>query len=184
MFQHRVKAFFSEYLLSAAHPLGHITDYVINIESQMRGSPHAHCFLWVKDAPKIYKEPYDVVCAFIDKCISVVIPPIAPENEHDIKLIENLQKHAHSEYCHRNKSCHFGFLKPSASKTLISPPPVEDDEIMENEKSVLQTVQNVLTTADLDNMSTQDFLQEINLDVETYIDALKISKRGPNVILN
>ena len=31
-------------------------------------------------------------------------------------------------------------------------------------------------------MSTQDFPQEINLDVETYMDALKISKRGPNVI--
>ena len=52
MFQHRIEVFFSEYLLSAAHPLGHITDYVIKIEFQMRGSPHAHCLLWVKDAPK------------------------------------------------------------------------------------------------------------------------------------
>ena len=32
-------------------------------------------------------------------------------------------------------------------------------------------------------MSTKHFLQEINLDVETYMDALKISQRGPNVIL-
>ena len=53
---------------------------------------------------------------------------------------------------------------------------------MENEKSVLQTVQNALTTADLHNVSTQHFLQEINLNIETYMDALKISKRGPNVI--
>ena len=36
MFQHRVEAFFSEYLLSDAHPLGHITDYVIKIEFQIR----------------------------------------------------------------------------------------------------------------------------------------------------
>ena len=55
MFQHRVEAFFSEYLLSDAHPLGHITDYVIKIEFQIRGSPHAHCLLWVKDAPKLTK---------------------------------------------------------------------------------------------------------------------------------
>ena len=41
--------------------------------------------------------PYDVVCALIDKDIIAVIPPIAPENEHDIKLMENLQKHAHSD---------------------------------------------------------------------------------------
>ena len=46
----------------------------------MRGSPHAHCLLWVKDAPKIHKDPDDVVCAFIDKYITAVIPPIAPEN--------------------------------------------------------------------------------------------------------
>ena len=31
MFQHRVEAFFSEYLLSDTHPLDHITDYVIKI---------------------------------------------------------------------------------------------------------------------------------------------------------
>ena len=48
---------------------------------------------------------------------------------------------------------------------------------------MLQTVQNTLTTVDMHNISTQDFPQDINLDVVTYIDALKISKRGPNVIL-
>ena len=44
-------------------------------------------------------------------------------------------------------------------------------------------LQNTLTTADVHNMSTQHFLQEIKLYVETYMDALKISQRGPNVIL-
>ena len=63
----------------------------------MRGSPHAHCVLWVKDAPTIEKDSGDVVCAFIDKYITSVIPPIAPENEHDIKLMENLQKQIHSD---------------------------------------------------------------------------------------
>ena len=48
---------------------------------------------------------------------------------------------------------------------------------------MLQTVQNTLTTADILNISAQHFLQDINVDVETYIDALKISKRDPNVIL-
>ena len=57
----------------------------------MRGSPHAHCLLWVKDAPKIDKDQDDLVCAFIDKYITAVIPPIAPENKHHIKLMENLQ---------------------------------------------------------------------------------------------
>ena len=53
MFQQRIQSFFAQYLLSDVHPLGEITDLVIKIEFQMRGSPHAHCLLWVKDAPKI-----------------------------------------------------------------------------------------------------------------------------------
>ena len=55
MFQHRLESFFSQYLLSSAHPIGHIAGYVIKIEFQMRGSPHAHCLLWVKDAPKLIR---------------------------------------------------------------------------------------------------------------------------------
>ena len=38
-------------------------------------------------------------------------------------------------------------------------------------------------TTNVHNKSTQHFLQEINLDTETYMNALKISQRGPNVIL-
>ena len=98
--------------------------------------------------------------------------------------MENLQKPTHSDYCCRNKSCHFGFPKTSVTKTLISRPPIDDNgEIIEDAKLVLQTVQNTLTTADIHNISTQHFLQDINLDVETYMDALKISQRSPNVIL-
>ena len=42
---------------------------------------------------------------------------------------------------------------------------------------------NVLTTANVQNKSTEQFLQDMNLDVEKYMDALQISQRGPNVIL-
>ena len=149
----------------------------------MRGSPHAHCLLWVKDAPIIDKNPDDVVFASFDGYITAVKPPIAPENEHHITLMENLQKHTHSDYCHGNKSRCSGFPKPPTTKTLISRPPIDDNnEIIENAKLVLQTVQNTLTTVDIHNISTQHFLQDINLDVVSYVDALKISKRGPNVI--
>ena len=94
--------------------------------------------------------------------------------------MENLQKHTHSDYCCRNKPCCFGFPKPPTTKTLISRPPIDDhDEIIQNAKSVLQIVQNTLTTVDIHNISTQHFLQDINLDVETYRVALKISKKWP-----
>ena len=124
----------------------------------MRGSPHAHCLLWVKDAPKIDKDPDDVVCAFIDKYITAVIPPVTSQNEHQIKLMNNLQKHTHSEYCCKNILCHFGFPKLPATKTLISQPPLDDnDHMIENAKSVLQTVQN-----------TQHKIYRINLHKNSY----------------
>ena len=46
---------------------------------------------------------------------------------------------------------------------------------MENAKPLLQIVQITLTTANVHHKSTQQVLQEINLDVETYMEALKIS---------
>ena len=135
---------------------------------------------------KIEKDPDDVVCAFIDKYITAMISSVTSENEHHIKLMDSLQKHTHthSDYCPKNKSCCFGFPKQPATKTIISQPPLDDhDKIVENAKSLLQTVQNAVTTANVHNKSTQQFLQDIDLDVETYMDAFQISQRGPNVIL-
>ena len=51
----------------------------------MRGSPHAHCLLWVKDAPKMTKIQMMLFLLSLIKYITAVIPPVAPENEHDIK---------------------------------------------------------------------------------------------------
>ena len=55
--------------------------------------------------------------------------------------------------------------------------------MIDNGKSVLQTVQNTLTTANIQNKSTQEFLQDINLHIDTYMEALQISHKGPNIIL-
>ena len=53
-FNYRLKTFFTDFLKSDAHPMGELQDYAIRIEFQ-RGSPHAHCVLWIKNAPKIYQ---------------------------------------------------------------------------------------------------------------------------------
>ena len=116
MFQHRLEELFSEYLLSDTHPLGHITDYVIKNKFQMRGSPHAHCLLLVKDTTKIDKDPDDAMCAFIAKYITSVIHPVTSENENQIKLMDNLQKHTHSEYCHKKQIMPFLFSKTTCNK--------------------------------------------------------------------
>ena len=99
MFQHRVEKFFTEYILSDSHPIGHILDYVIKIEFQMQGSAHVHCLLWVKDSPKINEDPDEVVCQFIDNYITTQIPEPTHANEIDIKVMKQLQK-----------TCTFGLL--------------------------------------------------------------------------
>ena len=166
MFQHRLQSFFSQYLLNDAHPLGQITDYVIKIEFQMRGSPHAHCLLWVKDAPQINQDSDEDVCRFIDKYITAVAPKGVLENESDTNLMKSLQKHTHSDYCHRNKSHHFGFPKPPASRTAISCQPSEEDkadDIIKYAKDILEKVQNVLSSIQIANedLAIADVLQKL-----------------------
>ena len=68
-FQYRLNTFFQEFLKSKAKPLGEIEDYGIRIEFQARGSPHAHCVIWVKDAPKYGINDNAEVCDFIDQYI-------------------------------------------------------------------------------------------------------------------
>ena len=57
----------------------------------MRGSPHAHCLLWVKDAPKINQDSDDDVCRFIDKYITAMMPKGVFERENDVNIMKSLQ---------------------------------------------------------------------------------------------
>ena len=50
-FQYRVQLFFKEILIDG--PLGKTEFYVYRVEFQVRGSPHIHSFLWIKNAPKL-----------------------------------------------------------------------------------------------------------------------------------
>ena len=52
-FQYRVETFFTEILLTNAHPIGKIVYYALRIEFQMRGSPHLHALIWTSDCPKL-----------------------------------------------------------------------------------------------------------------------------------
>ena len=188
MFQHRHESFSSQYLLNDAHCLGHISDYVIKIEFQMRGSPHAHCLLWVKDAPIINQHSDDDVCRFIDKYITAIIPKGICERQNDVNMMKSLQTHTHSDYCHRNKSCHFGFPKPPAANTVISWEPAEEDkahDIINYAKDILQKVQNFLSSTQIpyEDLALADLLQKVEIDLDTYMEALQISQKGHRIIL-
>ena len=110
------------------------------------------------------------------------------EREKDVNIMKNLQKHTHSHYCCRNKSCHFGFPKPAASKTVISWEPSEEDkadDIIKYANDVLQNIQNFLSSTQIANedLALPDLLQKVEIDLDTYMQALQIPQKGHRIIL-
>ena len=59
---------------------------MIRIEFQVRGSPHAHTILWIKDAPKLYVNTDKEVISFIDKYQTCVIPD---EENTDLRILSS-----------------------------------------------------------------------------------------------
>ena len=57
-----------DFLKVEARPLGELKDFAIRIEFSLKGSPHAHCVLWVKDLPKFGID--NKVSDFIDQYVS------------------------------------------------------------------------------------------------------------------
>ena len=89
-FEYRLNSLFQGFLKSTAKPLGEIVDYAIRIEFQARGSPHAHCVIWVKDAPEFGVDNNHDVCDFIDQYVSCKLPN---ENDKLKDLVSLLQQH-------------------------------------------------------------------------------------------
>ena len=67
-FQYRLNTFFHDFLKSGSHPLGKIADYGLRIEFQGRASRHAHCVIWVEDAPKFQIDSDKEVCTLCIMC--------------------------------------------------------------------------------------------------------------------
>ncbi|CAB4019984.1 myosin heavy fast skeletal muscle, partial [Paramuricea clavata] len=93
-FKHRLDQFFKEFTGGKANPIGELQDYMIRIEFQARGSPHAHTIIWIKDAHKLDANTDEEVISFIDKYKTCVIPD---ENTDLRNLVLSLQKHTNQE---------------------------------------------------------------------------------------
>ena len=66
-------------------------EYAIKIEFQERGSPHAHSLLWVEDAPKIDVDDDNVICNFIDKYVSGMVPYNSKATRHIRELVTKFE---------------------------------------------------------------------------------------------
>ena len=167
-FHYRLNVFFQDFFKSTAKPLGEIADYAIRIEFQARGSPHAHCVIWVKDAPEFGVDSNSDVCAFIDQYVSCKLPEDGKLKE----LVLLLQKHKHSTYCKKKKTCRFSFPKPPSAKTLITR--VDSERDPDNDMAVLAKVQKLIADGNTE-LSLTELLDKAEVTEQEYIDALEVS---------
>ena len=171
-FQYRLNTFFQDFLKSSSKPLGEIADYAIRIEFQARGSPHAHCVIWVKDTPKYGVDDVNTVCQFIDKYITCEMP----QEEGELKnLVSLLQQHKHSSYCKRNRGCRFNFPHPPSYDTLIAEP----CELSTDLAQVLAKVRSALA----DDLTLDEVLEKADISPEQYVSALEVSNKGSVIVL-
>ena len=192
-FDHRSKELF-KVLRSEVSPLGKLTDYYLRIEFQQRGSPHVHSLLWIANAPKYGENPLNEVIEFIDRTITCELPDVdSILTEADIRL----QYHKHTHTCYKKKSfrrCRFGIPYPPMISTQILEPLEFDAKTATKEEkaynlALKETAKNIYkqiddydkSDIDLDTVSIEDFLNELNLDEGQYLTAdfykiLKFSK--------
>ena len=182
MFQYRLDAFVITFLKSSAQPIGEVIEYVIRIEFQARGSPHAHTLIWIKDAPKLgYADEADVK-AFIDKYISCSLP----DDDQELRaLVEGLQIHRHSPTCRQKGSCRFNYPKPPSPHTIISDEPQENcQQQIDFAVKNLTAIKQVLESKDLStDITLQEVLNRAHVTLDDYTKSLSISKCGRSVIL-
>ena len=69
-FQYRVEMIFKAVVLDG--PLGKAQYYAIQVEFQVRGSPHIRSFIWILNAPKLTKVNIDDYRKCVDKVISLI----------------------------------------------------------------------------------------------------------------
>ena len=180
LFENRVQSMF-KFLKSDADPVGFLVDFIVKIEFQARGSPHAHCLLWIKDAPKLKEDPPEDVEAFVRKHCTAKIPE---DDEELAALVTSRQKHSHSNYCRRSGQCRFNFPKPPSYETVVSKElteSIEDLEKLKQSKSILKKVHAIL---DEDTEKTLDeVLSKAQVSKEDYQNAVSVSSKGKVIIL-
>ena len=74
------------------------------------------------------------------------------------------------------------------ANTVISREPTEEDkahDIINYAKDILQKVQNFLSSTHIphEDLALADFLQKLEIDLDTYMEALQFSQKGYRIIL-
>ncbi|CAH1232472.1 PIF1 [Branchiostoma lanceolatum] len=186
-FDHRLNLFFKEYIGGKGHPIGELQDYMIRIEFQARGSPHAHTILWMKNAPKLGVDDDAEVINFINEHQSCAVPDNSDEDMRDLVL--SRQKHVHSKTCRRAGSCRFKFPHPPSMETIIARQPCEENPAavakeLKMKEDLLRKVRTIMEDKNTpQDISLEHLLRRAKVDPQEYKQALKLTKSREQIIL-
>ena len=193
MFDSRIKAF--KKLLMAS---GRVSYYSYRIEFQLRGMPHLHGVFWLDkeeighclDENGDYKDKE--ITELIDKWVSCSLNTGSQKLD---KLVKELNVHRHTPSCQKGKlKCRFHFPKFPSKRTLIAHPPSSElskerlsylEEILQKVKTKLEELEE-LTEEEIKDRYQDDldtFLNDLEINLEDYEDAISTSQKGKVVIL-
>ena len=184
-FEHMVQLFIHDFMKSSLLPIGEIQDYFYRVEFQQRGSPHIHCLIWIKDAPKYdAMGNNDEVTEFVDKYVTC-----SNDTSEDMIELMNLQVHKHAKTCKKRgqKICRFNFPLPPMPRSMILQP-LPKSAYDENELKIIENNSNAIKCL-LENMkygediTFKEFLQKLNLNEHEYLDAIKFSLKRDTLLL-
>ena len=170
--------------------MGKILYDAIRIEFQFRGSPHAHCFIWIKECPILNEENIGDFIRLIDKHVSAVLPdPVTCPVLHN--LVKTYQTHTHSKTCrkYKNLACRFNFGHFFTEKTIVAEPlptsmdKAEKNRVFKNRESILTKVKKFidefLNPSDKvkyrPDMTVDDVLHYLHIDKSEYYNCLSVA---------
>ena len=170
--------------------LGEITDYVVKIEFQGRGTPHPHLFLWIKDAPVYGIDSDEKVCAFIDKYVHCSIPSISEDKQlYDLVTRCQVHKCLKSKCKKKQRACKYHFPRFPSQNTIICKGQSSDEyqELPVNIKKEINDMEIKIKTKLIEIgkefTCLASFLIAINVSQEMYALFLQYAFKEPTVIL-
>ena len=99
-FNNRFTSFLYKIILNENGPFGKVIQYYYRLEYQVRGAPHIHMKIWVKDAQVFGKNSEEVIIEFVQNHITCELPD-EQKNPILFDLVNRYQMHRCSNSCKR-----------------------------------------------------------------------------------
>ncbi|KAK3908800.1 Amino-acid acetyltransferase, mitochondrial [Frankliniella fusca] len=168
------------------HPYEVDNDF-FRIELQFRGSLHFHCIVWLKDAPEF--DPQDPES--YKKCEKFIDSFVTCKKDETLGELMNLQFHRCTRTCEKNAkgntSCRFNYPLPPMREIKILLPLSND--MSEQEKLKARRLwsdikeQTEIIAKNHEDCSFDEYLASLNVDEQSYIQALRSKLKRPTVFL-